>query len=106
MTLSGNYDRKVATMKNSALNWIDDEGYCGYPTARVSGFAIVVCCDDDDSLAMADRARIYELADEFGVHPSIVCSLYDVMRNELYGGIVTALEDMADDPDYEELFDE
>lgn len=48
-------------MKNSALNWIDDEGYCGYPTARV---------------------------------------------NELYDGIVTALEDMADDPDYEELFDE
>lgn len=26
-------------MKNSALNWIDDEGYCGYPTARVNGFA-------------------------------------------------------------------
>lgn len=34
-------------MKNSALNWIDDEGYCGYPTARVNGFAIVMCCDDD-----------------------------------------------------------
>lgn len=54
----------------------------------------------------ADRARIYELADEFGVHPSIARSLYDVMPNELYDGIVTALEDMADDPDYEELFDE
>lgn len=59
----------------------------------------------------ADRARIYELADEFRVHPSIVRSLYDVMPNELYDGIVTALEDMAledmaDDPDYEELFDE
>ena len=54
----------------------------------------------------ADRARIYELADEFGVHPSIVRSLYDVMPNELYDGIVNALEDMADDPDYEELFDE
>ena len=53
-----------------------------------------------------DRARIYELADEFGVHPSIARSLYDVMPNELYDGIVTALEDMADDPDYEELFDE
>lgn len=53
-------------MKNSALNWIDDEGYCGYPTARVNGFAIVMCCD----------------------------------------GIVTALEDMTDDQDYEELFDE
>lgn len=35
--LSGNYYRKVTTMKNSALNWIDDEGYCGYPTARVKG---------------------------------------------------------------------
>ena len=38
-------------MKNSALNWIDDEGYCGYPTARVNGFAIVMYCDDD-SLAI------------------------------------------------------
>lgn len=54
----------------------------------------------------ADRARIYELADGFGVHPSIVRSLYDVMPNELYDGIVTALEDMTDDQDYEELFDE
>ena len=50
--MSGNYDRKVTTMKNSALDWIDDEGYCGYPTARVNGFAIVMCCDDDDSLAI------------------------------------------------------
>lgn len=33
-------------MKNSGLDWIDDEGYCGYPTARVNGFAIVMCCDD------------------------------------------------------------
>lgn len=39
-------------MKNSALNWTDDEGYCGYPTARVNGFAIVMCCDDDDDLAI------------------------------------------------------
>lgn len=53
-----------------------------------------------------DRARIYELADEFGVHPFIVRSLYDVMPNELYDGIVTALEDITDDQDYEELFDE
>lgn len=50
--------------------------------------------------------RINELADEFGVHPSIVRSLYDVMPNELYDGIVTALEDMTDDQDCEELFDE
>lgn len=54
----------------------------------------------------ADRARIYELADEFGVHPSIVRSLYDVMPNGLYGGIVTALEEMADGRDCGEPFDE
>lgn len=54
----------------------------------------------------ADRDRIYELAEEFGVHPSVILSLYNVMPNELYDGIVTALEDMADDPDYAELFDE
>lgn len=54
----------------------------------------------------ADRARIYELAEEFGVRPSIVLSLYDIMPNELYDGIVTELEDMADDPQYEELFDD
>ena len=42
------------------------------------------------------RDRIYELADEFGVHPSIVRSLYDIMPNELYDGIVTALEDICD----------
>lgn len=54
----------------------------------------------------ADRARIYELAEEFGVHPSIVRSLYDVMPNELYDGIVTALKELIDDPDYTELIDE
>lgn len=48
--LSGDYDRKVTTMKNSALDWINDEGYCGYPTARVNGFAIVMCCDDVDDV--------------------------------------------------------
>lgn len=61
---------------------------------------------DKRTLNHISDERIYELADEFGVHPSIVRSLYDVMPNELYDGIVTALEDMADDPDYEELFDE
>lgn len=54
----------------------------------------------------ADRARIYELAEEFGVHPSVVLSLYNVMPNELYDGIVTALKELIGDPDYEELFDE
>lgn len=44
----------------------------------------------------AVRDRIYELSDEFGVHPSIVRSLYDIMPNELYDGIVNALEDYAD----------
>lgn len=44
----------------------------------------------------ADRARIYELAEEYDVHPSIVRSLYDIMPNELYDGIPTALEDYKD----------
>lgn len=54
----------------------------------------------------ADRARIYELAEEFGVYPSVVLSLYNVMPNELYDGIVTALKELIDDPDYTELIDE
>lgn len=37
---------------NSALNWTDDEGYSGYPTARVNDFAIVLCCDDDSDLTI------------------------------------------------------
>lgn len=61
---------------------------------------------DKRTLNHISDERISELADEFGVHPSIVRSLYDVMPNELYDGIVTALEDMTDDQDYEELFDE
>lgn len=44
----------------------------------------------------AVRDRIYELSEEFDVHPSIVRSLYDIMPNELYDGIVNALEDYAD----------
>ena len=61
---------------------------------------------DKRTLNHISDERIHELADEFGVHPSIVRSLYDVMPNELYDGIVTALEDMTDDQDYEELLDE
>lgn len=38
----------MKTIKYSALNWIDDEAHCGYSTARVNGFAIVMCCDDHD----------------------------------------------------------
>lgn len=48
------------------------------------------------SVPEADRARIYELAEEYGVHPSIVRALYDIMPNELYDGILTALEDYVD----------
>lgn len=44
----------------------------------------------------ADRARIYELAEEYDAHPSIVRALYDIMPNELYDGIPTALEDWND----------
>ena len=43
-----------------------------------------------------DRNRIYELADEYGVHPSVVRSLYDLMSNELYDGIPVSLEDLLD----------
>lgn len=50
----------------------------------------------DRSISEANRARIYELADEYDVHPSIVRSLYDIMPNELYDGIPTALEDWND----------
>ena len=52
-----------------------------------------------------DRARIYELAEEFGVHPSIVRSLYDVMPNELYDGIVTTLEDMEAEGQLEDFYE-
>ena len=41
-----------------------------------------------------DEARIRELAEEFNVPVYIVRSLYDVMPNELYDGIVVALEDL------------
>lgn len=41
-----------------------------------------------------DEARILELAEEFGVSVTVVRSLYDVMPNELYDGIVVALEDL------------
>lgn len=42
-----------------------------------------------------DYARICELAEEFGVSVTVVRSLYDVMPNELYDGIVIALEDLG-----------
>lgn len=53
-------------MKNSGLNWIDDEGDCGHPTARVNGFAIVMCCDDDNDLAIQVFDEGDDHAIEFG----------------------------------------
>lgn len=50
-----------------------------------------------------NRDRIYELAEEYGVHPSIVRSLYDVMPNELYDGVVNALEDLTEDSEWEDF---
>lgn len=41
-----------------------------------------------------DLSRIHELAEEFNVPVYIIRSLYDVMPNELYDGIVVALEDL------------
>lgn len=41
-----------------------------------------------------DEARIRELAEEYDVPLYVVRSLYDVMPNELYDGIVVALENL------------
>ena len=41
------------------------------------------------------KERIEELSKDFGVDESIVWALYDIMPNELYDGIVTALEDYS-----------
>lgn len=51
-----------------------------------------------------DYARICELAEEFGVSVMVVRSLYDVMPNELYDGIVVALEDLEAEGLLEELY--
>lgn len=50
-----------------------------------------------------DLARIHELAEEFNVPVYIVRSMYDVMPNELYDGIVVALEDLEAEDRLEEL---
>lgn len=44
---------------------------------------------------MTDDIKDYleELADEYCVDPEIVYALYDMMPNELYDGLVMALED-------------
>lgn len=51
-----------------------------------------------------DYARICELAEEFGVSVTVVRSLYDVMPNELYDGIVVALEDLEAEGLLEEIY--
>lgn len=50
-----------------------------------------------------DEARIRELAEEYNVPLYVVRSLYDVMPNELYDGIVVALEDMEAEGCQEDL---
>ena len=51
-----------------------------------------------------DIARIHELAEEFNVPVYVVRSLYDIMPNELYDGIVVALEDLEAEGLLEELY--
>ena len=51
-----------------------------------------------------DEARICELAEEYDVPLYVVRSLYDVMPNELYDGIVVALEDREVEGLLEELY--
>ena len=51
-----------------------------------------------------DLARIHELAEEFNVPVYVVRSLYDIMPNELYDGIVVALEDLEAEGLLEELY--
>lgn len=53
-----------------------------------------------------DYARICELAEEFGVSVTVVRSLYDIMPNELYDGIVVALEDLEAEGLLEDLYGE
>jgi len=50
-----------------------------------------------------DEARIRELAEEYDVLLYVVRSLYDVMPNELYDGIVVALEDLEAEGWHEEI---
>lgn len=50
-----------------------------------------------------DLARIHELAEEFNVPVYVVRMMYQIMPNELYDGIVVALEDMEAETQMEEL---
>lgn len=51
-----------------------------------------------------DYARICELAEEFGVPVSVVRMMYQIMPNELYDGIVVALEDLEAEDLLEDLY--
>lgn len=51
-----------------------------------------------------DEARILELSEEYDVPLYVVRSLYDIMPNELYDGIVVALEDLEAEGLLEELY--
>lgn len=46
-----------------------------------------------NSIPEKDLARIHELAEEYDVDVDTVFALYEIMPNELYDGIVNALED-------------
>lgn len=51
-----------------------------------------------------DLARIHELAEEFNVPVYVVCMMYQIMPNDLYDGIVVALEDLKAEDMMEELY--
>ena len=51
-----------------------------------------------------DEARIRELAEEYNVPVYVVRMMYQIMPNELYDGIVVALEDLKAEDLMEELY--
>lgn len=51
-----------------------------------------------------DEARIRELAEEYDVPVYVVRMMYQIMPNELYDGIVVALEDLKAEDQLEELY--
>ena len=51
-----------------------------------------------------DEARIRELAEEFNVPVYVVRMMYQIMPNELYDGIVVALEDLEAESLLDDLY--
>lgn len=51
-----------------------------------------------------DLARIHDLAEEFNVPVYVVRMMYQIMPNELYDGIVVALEDLESEDWMEDLY--